>query len=76
MCLGFLGKDVAPPLINKLEIKTRPDKNAVKSGKKRGRPKGVREFPLLPIHNLKDDHTSEKMQLEIGTSAVELRCSK
>ena len=63
MCLGFLGKDVAPPLINKLEIKTRPDKNAVRSGKKRG-------------HNLKDDDTSEKMQLEIGTSAVELRCSK
>ena len=76
MCLGFLGKDVAPPLINKLEIKTRPDKNAVKSGKKRGRPKDVREFPLLPIHNLKDDDTNEQMQLEIGTSAVELRCSK
>ena len=76
MCLGFLGKDVAPPLINKLEIKTRPDKNAVKSGKKRGRPKDVREFPLLQIRNLIDEDSSDQMQLEIGTSAVELRCSK
>ena len=59
---------MAHPLINKLEIKTRPDKNAVKSGKKRGRPKDVREFPLLPIHNLKDDDPNEQMQLEIGAS--------
>ena len=29
----------------------------------------VRDFPLLPIHNLKDDDTIEQMQLEIGASA-------
>ena len=26
----------------------------------------VREFPLLPVHNLNDDDTIEEMQLEIG----------
>ena len=28
----------------------------------------VREFPLLPINNLKYDDTIEKMQLEMGAS--------
>ena len=28
----------------------------------------VREFPLLPVHNLNDDDTIEEMQLEIGSS--------
>ena len=32
----------------------------------------VREFPLLPIHNLKDDDTIKQLQLETGPSAVEL----
>ena len=26
----------------------------------------LREFPLLPIHNLKDDDTIEQMKFEIG----------
>ena len=30
----------------------------------------LREFPLLPIHNLKDDDTIEQMQLEIGASGA------
>ena len=30
----------------------------------------VREFPLLPIHNLKDDDTIKQMQLEIGASGA------
>ena len=30
----------------------------------------VREFPLLPINNLKDDDTFEQMQLEIGPAAI------
>ena len=30
----------------------------------------AREFPLLPIHNPKDDDTIEQMQLEIGASAA------
>ena len=28
----------------------------------------VREFPFLPIHNLKDDDPNEQMQLEIKAS--------
>ena len=30
----------------------------------------VRENPLLPVHNLNDDNTIEKMQLEIGASGA------
>ena len=52
-----MGKDVTHPLIDKLEIRT-------------GRPMDVRKFPLLPIHNLKDDGTIEQVQLEIRASGA------
>ena len=56
--------------LRNLRSKLRPDKNAGKSVKKRGRPMDVREFPLLPINNLKDDDTFEQMQLEFGPAAI------
>ena len=56
--------------LRNLRSKLRPDKNAGKSGKRRGRPMDVREFHLLPINNLKDDDTIKQMQLEIGPAAI------
>ena len=40
----------------------------VKVAKKRAM--DVKDFPLLPIHNLKDDDTIKQMQLEIGASGA------